>query len=521
MSKALIPCPLGAQCRTGSTLGHEPGSDALRDCTAAAVGSGQASATRGQHDPTAAYQQLTDPMKRLTSQVKRAFGADGRGIPNLVGPPGIGKSAIVENMARSMNADYMIFDVSSLDPDIFNGIPYNPGGEVPEGMMVMAGRLYEREVVSMFSRSDKKDKPLLVFLDEINGGKEALMSSLQKVMTGRMLPQEGVSLNDNVFLVAAMNDADQTSNGNDLAAAMVSRLTPIPVNPNFDEWTNGELTFWGQGYNEERTSAVARALDLKAPTVEQHLMAAASVASYLEDMGNPRLKSLSRDETSMNLFSEPLDEDDLTTKVGQPRSWSKAISGIAMAIANPDEGESDTSAYADVIRSNCGERAARGFVAYHETHRDLPDIKGALDKGTLGDAPTEWARNGRSDIPMFTMSVLANQNFENDIEKMGVAVDLIGEIAGKFPDIAGAKVAPIVKQWTGQIRDEYGVSSEQGKALSTMLAEKINKKGNEPLRVAVGRSGVVAGLVDGRSDIDQIAVSAAKAAANDDDKKKN
>ena len=517
MSGNLVPCPLGPNCASGTSIGHEPGSAELGVCEARAKGK-TSTASVGLFDPSRAYSHTTDAMKRLHRRIKRAWGADGRGIPNLVGPPGIGKSEMVENIARQMGGDFMIFDVSSLDPDILNGIPYNPndgpiepGGTDGEGRIRIAGRLYEREIAEMFFRDP--DRPLIVFLDEINGGKEALMSSLQKVMTARVLPQEGVRLNDNVFLVAAMNDAEHTSNGNDLAAAMVSRLTPIPVTPNFQEWVNGEMTFWGKGFDAERMSRVASALGEEPPTPEQYLEAATHVTQFLDEMGNADKSGAARDDSTLNIFSQPLDEEALTEKVGQPRSWSKAIGGIAMAIANREPGVDpgeETAEYAQIVRDNCGTRAARDFAAYHETHRDLPDVKEALAKGTFGGAEAEWKSRGRTDIPMYTMSVLASMNYNCDIPRMSKAMDLMGELANQYPDMTAGRLVAVVDSWSNEVRENHG-SGEKFTEFSTMMLNKI--KSNKAIDTALGNHSASGFVVSGARSVAESAVTAAKESA--------
>jgi len=520
-TQTLVPCPLGPKCLTGAQSGHEPNSQALADCTARANRIARGPEVSG-FDPSRAYKTATPEMQRMIQRVKRAWGADGRGVPLLVGPPGIGKSEFVMDLARSMGAECMVFDVSSMDPDALNGIPYNPAqvGEVEDGDEVLvpgvdkegkptktshvrrAGRLYEREIIEMFYRDP--EVPLVVFLDEINGGKEALMSSLQKVLTGRILPQEGQPLNDNVLFVAAMNDAEHTSNGTDLAAAMVSRLTPIEFRPNFDEWVNGELSFWGKGFNEQRAQTVAATLGLTPPTAEHVIASAAQVAAFLEERGHPRATQATGDV--VNIFCEPLDDNDYSKKVGQPRSWSKVIQSMALAMANMDPDENDTEVFADIIRSNCGARAARDFTEYHATRKDLPDVKAAIKEGTFGDVRKTWKAHGRSDIPMFVLSMLAHQQIDlAEREKIANSVKLVAEIADDYPDMVALRFPSMVRSWLDQA--SAANPAEGGAIISNILLGEM--QGREEILKPMLQGTLASRLVDGSISIDEAAVSAA------------
>lgn len=493
----LVQCPLGPRCLSGTTLGHEPGSAELTRCQASANGT-DAAAT-GDFNPLGVYSPVSTRMQRIVRQVKRAFGADGRGIPNLIGPPGIGKSQFVENLARSMGADCIMFDVSSVDEDVFAGIPYNPNMSEDELLdskgrerIRIAGRLYEREVVDIFFR-DKDAPPAVVFLDEFSGGKEAVMSSLQKILTSRMLAQEGRALNDDVFFIAAMNDAEHTSNGSDLSAAMVSRTSPIAFRPNFEEWAHGEMSLWGKGYDSERAERVARALGENAPTRDQQLQAATYVISYLDEMGNPELEDASG--KAMNLFNQPLDEGDLTKKVGQPRSWSKAISGMAAALANqPEDAEPGdlTRDFVDIIAMNCGSEAARDFADHFETRRELPDLKGALKDGAFGDGVIEqWKAQARPDIAMYATAIITGQDYEGDPDQLVKAIQLVSDISKVFPDIATPPARKAITRWIHKANE---VGGDAGQRDFTLRAAKVLLQNPEFIKgVDVARLGASVG----------------------------
>lgn len=488
-TSGLTPCPLGNGCLSNTTIGHEPGSNELAACMRAARSTSKP-VEGSSFNPDGSYKPSTKKAKDIERQVRAAWGSSGTGIPNLIGPPGIGKTSFVENLARSMHADYIVLDVSSADPDIFNGIPCPPhveeGDEVyvdGKGRVKIADRLYELDVVKMFFRDPKK--PAVIMLDEINGGKPELLSSLQKILTSRTLAQEDVKLNDNVFIIAAMNDAAHTSNGRDLAAAVTSRTSNIKFEPDFDDWVNGELTFWGKGYDSKRAAEVASVFGDRPADAEDHLYAASLVASYLDEMGHPRSVGGSNSAT-VNLFLQPIDESDPSRKVADPRGWSSVISSIAYEWANRDPNEPDafTVQCHRVISNRCGSEAARDFVSFHETRRELPDMKSAFSKGTLGGFPQQWREAGRSDVALYATAVLANRDHGGDLDNVVTAVKLMSEVCNSFPDIAAPALVSAVRKWQGQSQEgAFGDGSNGTAKLYASLAPLI--QGNEVLAKAL------------------------------------
>lgn len=527
----LVPCPLGKDCRSDSVNGHIPGSQQLLECQRAAAA---ATVERGGFDPNAVYEYKTPSMQRLVRSIKLAVGSMGMGIPNLIGPPGIGKTEAVAEFARSIGGEMLVFDVSSVDPDLFNGIPYKPdssqqdGDEVNGRILKMntgrrdvmeAGRLYEREIIEMFYR-DPDAPPLVVFLDEINGGRPAVMSSLQKVLTGRVLPQEGKKLNDNVFFVAAMNDAEQTSNGSELAPAMISRLTPIHFKPNFEEWANGEFTFWGKGYDAERAARVANSLGLKPPTADDHLKAASYIIGFLNEAG------MSKDASGMNLFNQPVPEDDPTRKIAQPRSWSKAIQSMALAIANSEPNSDEFDRIANIVTDQCGEQAGQAFATYFNHARELPDIKVALSKGEFDKKDVDaWKESGRMDIAFYLAHSLANRTFdgEDPVADRVAAFRLYVQAGEAFPNPMASNLPKAFTKWNAGLEgeDRARLSSEAMKIFAEMRADKEGRyrKFFDAAQSASGFSSLAASSMSGGDKVTidgvarKVAIDAAQRAA--------
>lgn len=147
-------------------------------------------------------------------------------VPFLHGSPGIGKSAIVKQIAQIGNLDLIDHRLSTSAPEDMNGLPMFKDGFAQ--FAPFAGLFPLQE----FSKT-KKDGWLL-FLDEMNAAPKSVQAASYKLVLDRMVGQH--KLHENVHIVAAGNLATDRAITNTLSTAMQSRLVHLQIEPVFKEW---------------------------------------------------------------------------------------------------------------------------------------------------------------------------------------------------------------------------------------------------------------------------------------------
>ena len=116
------------------------------------------------------------------------------------GPPGIGKSEIVQQIGDSLEAPVIDIRLSLWEPTDIKGIPYFDSNV---GKMVWASpaELPDAEFAS-------KHKNVILFLDEMNSAAPAVQAAAYQLVLNRRVGQ--YVLPDNVLIVAAGNrEADK------------------------------------------------------------------------------------------------------------------------------------------------------------------------------------------------------------------------------------------------------------------------------------------------------------------------
>jgi len=113
----------------------------------------------------------------------------------LWGPPGIGKSDVVHQIAESLEAHVIDVRLSLWEPTDIKGIPYFDSNA---GTMVWAapGELPNEELAS-------QHKNIVLFLDEMNSAAPAVQAAAYQLILNRKVGT--YRLPDNVMIVAAGN----------------------------------------------------------------------------------------------------------------------------------------------------------------------------------------------------------------------------------------------------------------------------------------------------------------------------
>lgn len=158
-------------------------------------------------------------------------------VPFIKGSPGIGKSAMIKNIAKEANLFPIIVHGSMLEPTDINGFP-DVGGEYARfktfemfpttGMEVPAGYV-----------------GWLLFLDEINSASVETQSAMYSVVLDRKVGQ--AHLHEMCFIVAAGNLKTDNAIVNTQSSAMTSRMVNYEMM--FDPTTFLEDVVDAQGWD--------------------------------------------------------------------------------------------------------------------------------------------------------------------------------------------------------------------------------------------------------------------------------
>jgi hypothetical protein len=144
----------------------------------------------------------------------------------LWGPPGIGKSDIVHQIAEQMNAHVIDVRLSLWEPTDIKGIPYFDSNA---NKMVWAppGELPDAEMAAQHDS-------ILLFLDEMNSAAPAVQAAAYQLILNRRVGT--YRLPDNVFIVAAGNREADKGVTYRMPAPLANRFLHLEMRVDFDDW---------------------------------------------------------------------------------------------------------------------------------------------------------------------------------------------------------------------------------------------------------------------------------------------
>ena len=138
----------------------------------------------------------------------------------LWGPPGVGKSSVVAQLAREKELDLVDVRASLLDPTDLRGIPY-----VNDGVAYWAAP-------SFLPR--KKNSGGLLFFDELNAAPPLVQASLYQLTLDRRVGE--YELPEGWRIVAAGNRAEDASVVYRMPAALANRFVHLDFETDVDDW---------------------------------------------------------------------------------------------------------------------------------------------------------------------------------------------------------------------------------------------------------------------------------------------
>jgi MoxR-like ATPase len=245
----------------------------------------------------------------------------------IVSPPGLGKSALVDQAAAAVGADLIVMHPAVSDPTDFKGMPaVLKKGSDSVAEFLPFGNL--RALVEATSLT-------ICFIDDIGQAPHAVQAALMQLIHAREV--DGQKISDHVVFVGATNDASHM-------AGVTSILEPVK-----SRWdTIIELTF-------DLPDWIAWGLDPKQGNIPPELIAFARFRPALMNDFKP---------------TKELKNSPCPRTVEAVGKWIRA-------------GVTDSA----VIAGAAGEGYAVEFAAFHKVWRSLPDLDSILAAPGVAPVP--------------------------------------------------------------------------------------------------------------------------------------
>jgi hypothetical protein len=253
--------------------------------------------------------------------------------PQLVSSPGVGKSAITQEIADEWNLKLIDIRLTEYDPTELNGYPFilNPDAErhlVRAGHVPMITFPTEHDELPINPKTGKKYQGWLILLDEFPSAALSVQAAAYKITLDRMVGDH--KLHSRCFIATAGNKATDKAIVNRLSTAQQSRLATLVIKVCQKTWLE-----WAEREN----------IDYR-------------VRSYI------RWKPEQVHDFNPN-------HADLTFPC--PRTWH-----FVSRLAKANKWETIEYKKLPLLAGVVGHGAARMFYSFCEVFNDLPDIKEIL-----------------------------------------------------------------------------------------------------------------------------------------------
>lgn len=160
----------------------------------------------------------------------------------LVGPPGVGKTATVREIADSMGYEVITLIGAQLDPTDVKGLPKGEKLGITEDGKEIYGTV---DMSPWWQVRILREKKIILFLDEFSNTPGATRSAFLVMLQNREFPN-GQKMPDDTIIVGAMNSTEEASDGFELDQPTTNRITFLEWATPTQEWMDGMLRAWGR-----------------------------------------------------------------------------------------------------------------------------------------------------------------------------------------------------------------------------------------------------------------------------------
>jgi len=301
----------------------------------------------------------------------------------LWGPPGIGKSEIVHQIGKTIDAHVIDIRLSLWDPTDIKGIPYFDS-TINKMVWAPPSELPDEQMASQY-------KNVILFMDEMNSAAPAVQAAAYQLVLNRRVGT--YKLPDNVLIVAAGNREADKGVTYRMPAPLANRFIHLEMKVDFDDWFE-----WATANRIHK-----------------------DVAGFLQF-------------SKKDLYD--FDPKSNSRSFATPRSWT-----FISDLLSDDDGDENT--LADLISGGVGEGLAIKFMAHRKVSGKLPNpsdiLKGKVKKMEtkeisamysltvslcyeLKDAADKNAKDWNNQVNCFFEFMM--NNFETELVVMGTKLAL-------------------------------------------------------------------------------------------------
>jgi len=164
-------------------------------------------------------------MRIAVTHIIKAVQAGQPVSPFVWGPPGIGKSQIIAQVAAEFGYEFRDIRLSQMDPTDLRGIPY-PGTDDNgnNAMYWSPPNFYNRD----------HDKPTLYFFDEMNAAPQSIQAAAYQIILDRQIGDYKIGPKD-VVIAAGNRETDKGATFK-MPTPLMNRFTHIEMRHDFEDW---------------------------------------------------------------------------------------------------------------------------------------------------------------------------------------------------------------------------------------------------------------------------------------------
>lgn len=351
-----------------------------------------------------------------------------REIAYVSGPPGIGKSDLIAQIAKEFGLMLIDERLSNKLPEDMSGLPsvdpvtgkatYNPfdtfpmeGDPIPEGY-----------------------NGWLIFLDELSSASEEVWAAIYSLLLGHMIG--GKKVHPKALIVAAGNRSTDSAIARPLPETLITRMLPCEMKVSSKDWIEWSIS--GEvDYNETVVDFIKKYPDMLVSSIDP------SKRDELETFQTPR--GWGKVFKIMNLHEK--------TNKGKPRKDTAGIPTGEQAA-----GVAITPAIMSLLQASVGTMCAKSFQEHYDASMQLP-------------YPWEVAQSPASTkIPSTTMgrAKLTSDLAEHFVDTQEQSRESILQFMNRMDGECTALFAEIIKEKLGTTQSDQRLLEEVKKRLNVV-----------------------------------------------------